>query len=85
VAVVVSGVIFIVKVQSQVSGHEVGAEEASVGGRAQGAGRYEIASAETSGEAAVTARAGVLSEVFVIVDGLDGCVCVVRVSGKGVG
>jgi len=85
VAVVVGGVIFVVKVQSRVSGREVGAEEASVGGRAQGAGRYEIASAETSGEAAVTARAGMLSEVFVIVDGLDGCVCAVRVSGKGVG
>jgi len=85
VAVVVSGVIFIVKVQSWVSGREVGAEEASVGGRARGAGRYEVASAETSGEAAVTARVGMLSEVFIIVNGLDGCVCAVHVSGKGVG
>ena len=34
VAVVVNGVIFIVEVQSQVSRREVGAEEASVGGRA---------------------------------------------------
>ena len=84
VAVVVSGVIFIVKVQSWVSGRKVGAKEASVGGRARGAGRYEVASAETSREATVTARAGMLSEVFVIVDGLDGCVCAVRVSGKGV-
>ena len=85
VAVVVGGVIFIVKVQSWVSGREVGAKEASVGGRARGAGRYEVTSAETSREAAVTARAGMLSEVFVIIDGLDGCVCAVRVSGKGVG
>jgi len=71
VAVVVSGVIFIAEVQSWVSGREVGAKEASVGGRARGAGRYEVASAETSGEAAVAARAGVLSEVFIIVDGLE--------------
>jgi len=34
VAVVVNGVIFIVEVQSRVSGCEVGAEEVSVGGRA---------------------------------------------------
>jgi len=63
-------VIFIIEVQSQVSGREVGAEEVSVDRRAQGAGRYEVTSAETSGEAAVMARAGVLSEVFVIVGGL---------------
>jgi hypothetical protein len=71
VAVVVGGVIFIVEVQSRVSGREVGAEEASVGGKARGVGRCEVASAETSGEAVVTARAGVLSEVFIIVDGLE--------------
>jgi len=85
VAVVVSGVIFIVKVQSRVSGCEVRAKEASVGGRAQGAGRYKVASVETSGEAMVTVRAGMLSKVFVIVNGLDRCVCAVHVSGKGVG
>jgi len=84
VAVVVGGVIFIVKVQSRVSGREVGAKEASVGGRVRGASRYKVASAETSREATVTARAGMLSEVFVIIDGLDGCVCAVRVSGKGI-
>jgi len=64
-------VIFIVEVQSRVSRREVGAKEASVDGRAQGAGRYEVASAETSGEAAVTVRAGMLSEVFIIVGGLE--------------
>jgi len=70
VVVVVSSVIFIAKVQSWVSGHEVRAKEASVGRRAQGAGRYEVASAETSREAVVAARAGMLSKVFIIVNGL---------------
>ena len=69
-ALVVGGVISIVEVQSRVSGHEVGAEEASVGGKAQGVGRCEVSSAETSREVVVTARAGMLSEVFIIINGL---------------
>ena len=69
-ALVVGSVISIIEVQSRVSGCEVGAK-ASVGRKAQGVGRCEVSSAETSGGVVVTARAGVLSKVFVIIDGLE--------------
>ena len=54
---------------------------------AQRVGRDEVASAVSRGKAAIAARAGVLSEVFVIVGclkGEDEGVCVVRVRGESV-
>ena len=68
--VVVDGRFFIIEGQCRVSVREVRSEEASTGRGTWCVDGYEIPGAKMSGEVAVTARAGILSEVSVIIDSL---------------
>jgi len=68
--VVVGGRFFIIEGQCWVSVREVRSKEASMGRGTWCVDGYEIPSVKMSGEAAVTARAGILSEVSVIINSL---------------